>query len=418
MRRKRSLNALSRRIFLEKGVLGMMMLKRSNHRRNVVSHGAFFFLFAAVSVSGLRFFGAPASAAVAGLKIGAPEYLYTASGKRVGARPDIDCSFSTWRKDAATMYFYNSWDGGGIFYGPLNDPYQHKAGDSIIDKNGFDGDFWIPNVYRSPDGTMIAFVHREIIPPPEDGCFRIGMALSTDGGARWIYCGDTIKPRVNWSDPKAPDYGNIGGVPYVVRRDPEAGREDFYVYFNEYTGQEKRMCVARAGVADVVAAAKRHAVTPFHKYANGAWTEAGLTGVGTNIIPNGVTSNSQIAAGIYPRDMHADAAFCRPLGKYLITVNGQSESRLYLYASTDGIDWREETLIDSDPSHVTFMPYSTFVSLDQDSSEDCSTVGGDFYILYPRKTMKSWLDQFYRVHCTISRDGRLETATRAPRRSK
>jgi hypothetical protein len=226
-------------------------------------------------------------------------------------------------------------------------------------------------------------------------------------GACWIYCGNTIKPLVNWTDPEVPDYGNIGGVPYIVRRDPGAGREDFYVYFNEYTGQEKRMCVARAGVADVVAAAKRHAVVPFQKYTGGAWNENGLTGVGTNIIPNGVTSNSQIEIGVYPRDMHADAAFCRPLGKYLITVNGQSESRLYLYASADGIDWREETLLDSDPSHLTFMPYSTFVSLDPSSSEDCSTVGGDFYILYPRKNMKSWLDQFYRIHCLISRDGRL-----------
>jgi hypothetical protein len=398
----------------EKGVQGMMKWKSSTRGHKAVSGGAVFVLFAAASVAGLRFFGAPAAAAVAGLKIGPPEYLYAASGKRVGARPDIDCSFSTWRKDAATMYFYNSWDGGGIFYGPLNDPYRHKAGDAVIDKNGFDGDFWIPNIYRSPDGAMIGFVHREIIPPPPDGCYRIGIAISTDGGGRWIYCGDTIKPLVNWTGPKASDYGNIGGVPYIIRRDPGAGREDFYVYFNEYTGQEKRMSVARAGVADVVGAAKRHAVVPFQKYAGGAWNENGLTGVGTNIIPNGVTSNSQIETGVYPRDMHADAAFCRPLGKYLITVNGQSESRLYLYASTDGIDWREETLIDSDPSRLTFMPYSTFVSLDPSSSEDCSTVGGDFYILYPRKNMKSWLDQFYRIHCLISRDGRLDTATGAP----
>lgn len=396
----------------------MIKPEMSKRRWNPVLRSAFLILFVATLAAGLRILGPPMSAAVAGLAIGAPEFLYTASGKRVGARPDIDCSFSTWRKDAETMYFYNSWDGGGIFFGPLNDPYRHKAGDAVIDKNGFDGDFWIPNIYRVGDGTMVAFVHREIIPPPPDGCYRIGVAVSTDGGARWIYCGDTIKPLVNWSDPKSPDYGNIGGVPYIVRRDPRTAREDFYVYFNEYTGREKRMCVARAGVADVVAAARRRAVVPFQKYAGGAWTEAGLTGVGTNIIPNGVTSNSQIAAGIYPRDMHADAAFCRPLGKYLITVNGQSESRLYLYSSADGLDWGEETLIDRDPSLETFMPYSTFVSLDPAASEDCSTVGGEFYILYPRKNIKSWLDQFYRVHCAVSGNGRLKPATDASGRNE
>jgi hypothetical protein len=64
------------------------------------------------------------------------------------------------------------------------------------------------------------------------------------------------------------------------------------------------------------------------------------------------------------------------------------------------------------------MPYSTFVSLDPSSSEDCSTVGGDFYILYPRKNTKSWLDQFYRIHCMISRDDRLDTATGAPGRAE
>jgi hypothetical protein len=342
-------------------------------------------------------------AGVSGLKIGPPVFIYTASGKRVGARPDIDCSFATWRKDAATMYFYNSWDGGGLFCGPLDDPYRLKIGDVTVDKNGRDGDLWIPNVYKYTDGTMIGFVHREVFPPPPDGCFRIGIAVSTNGGSCWTYCGDTIKPLVNWSDPKAADFSNIGGVPYIVRVDPGDHRKYFYVYFNEYTGGERRIGVARAVIEDVVAAAKGRTVTPFFKYNDGRWTEPGLTGVGTNILPGGVFTEAMMRSGVYRRDMHADAAFCAPLGKYLITTNDQSESKLLLFSSPDGINWGEETELDADPTLVKFMPYSAFVSLDPASSEDCSTVGGEFDILYPRKNMKTWLDDFYRIHCTVEK---------------
>jgi hypothetical protein len=344
-----------------------------------------------------------ASAEVSGLKIGRPEFIYTASGKRVGARPDIDCSFATWRKDANTMYFYNSWDGGGLFCGPLDDPYRQKVGDVPVDKNGHDGDLWIPNVYKHPDGTMIGFVHREVFPVPADGCFRIGIAVSRNAGSSWVYCGDTIKPRVNWTDPKSPDLSNIGGVPYVVRVDPADGKRYFYVYFNESTGAERRMSVARAVVDDVVAAAGENRTTPFFKYNDGRWTEPGLTGVASNILPGGVFTAAMMKAGICRRDMHADAAYCAPLGKYLLTTNDQSESKLLLFSSPDGIHWGEETELDADPTREKFMPYSSFVSLDPGSSEDCSVVGAEFDILYPRKVMKTWLDDFTRIHCVVTK---------------
>jgi hypothetical protein len=349
-------------------------------------------------------FSLPAAPGVTGLKIDRPAFIYTASGKRVGARPDIDCSFATWRKDANTMYFYNSWDGGGLFCGPLDDPYRLKISDVTVDKNGRDGDLWIPNVYKGLDGTMIGFVHREVFPAPPDGCFRIGIAVSTNGGSHWTYCGDTIKPLVNWSDPKSTDFANIGGVPYVVRTDPGDRKKYFYVYFNEWTGSERRMGVARAAIADVVAAAKGKTASPFFKYNDGRWTEPGLTGVASNILPGGMFTEAMMKLGIYRRDMHADATFCAPLGKYLITSNDQSESKLLLFSSPDGIHWGEETELDADPTLVKFMPYSAFVSLDPASSEDCSTVGGEFDILYPRKTMKTWLDDFYRIHCTVVKD--------------
>ena len=82
-------------------------------------------------------------------------------------------------------------------------------------------------------------------------------------------------------------------------------------------------------------------------------------------------------------DLHADAAYCTALEKYLLAVQTHGAGKLLLFSSSDGLDWSLETTIDK-VSNGAIQPYSAFVDFDGPSA-DCHTVDEDFYIYFPRK---------------------------------
>jgi len=331
------------------------------------------------------------------INIGPAEQLYTDAQLPF----TMDASFATLKRDSSTMEFFETDRGTSVYplryNGPLDSPLQtHDANAgwdfSGIYTGGVSGP-WLDNIYDNGSGTLIGLIHREDF-SKNLGFFAIGLSKSTDGGANWKYLGDILRPygnnaNGNWY------CSNIGGVPYLI-----VGNY-MYVYFNEHTTADltgyKRLAVARALTSDIMAAAANNSVPAFYKYAGGAWTQNGLTGLADNIIPNGESPHTDQNIS---RDFHSDAAYCASLGKYLITVQTHSQGKLLLFTSTDGINWGNETVVDSVSGFS--QPYSTFVSLSADASSDCRVVGSDFYLIYPHKDVSNYRnDTLYRRRITL-----------------
>ncbi len=232
---------------------------------------------------------------------------------------------------------------------------------------------WILGIYKCPDGDLLGIAHAELNSLREGETriddanlrYALGLGYSTNNGLTWTYCGEIARP--------GDDRCNIGGGAFIIR--------DGYihVYFNDaqtYTGKwdgSRVQCVARATLADVLEAASRHKVTVWHKYRDGRWDTAGLSGMaGSDLIPN-ITGRE---------DMHVDATYCTALKKYLMTVHAQGKRLLFLFSSPDGLHWSKEATLDHADEHC-LQAYSTFVDFDG-PSDDGHTVDGDFYITWPR----------------------------------
>jgi|GEM_PF-1570742 len=286
-------------------------------------------------------------------------------------------------KDPANPTEVFTWTSNGQyafakFRGPLNDPQRTQIWSGYSGRwnfTGFPSNYrpWLGNIYKHTDGTLIGFVHVETARYDDPNCeFRQGIAISTDNGDHWRYCGDVIKSQLEEAGQQ-----NLGGCAVVKVGDY------FYQYFNEYeTGFFRKPAVARALIADVVAAAKNYTVTPWVKYYNGQWNHNALTEAGSSVLP-------------YPserRDVHGDAVYCQPLGKYLMVAYEQlgydystppypaSDSRkgIYLYTSTDGLNWGPgQHVFVSPPGGDACYPYFGGIT---GASDDNLEVGSEFYI--------------------------------------
>ncbi len=303
----------------------------------------------------------------------------------------MDASFATLKRSSTEQYFWHTFgDVNYKYHGPLYDPLQNKdwvkSAAELFDYNG-KGDpltdrIFINNVYKRDNGDLLGFSHLEKFDFTIPGYveFAIGLIYSTDNGDNWTYCGEIIRPQE--------DTSNIGGVPYLTIGDY------FYVYFNEKPiNSERIISVARAKINDVLNAAAGGDVVAWQKYKNGAWSEDGLTGAGSNIIPDALD---------WHHDVHSDAAYNRALGKYMLTVQTHNYGQLLLYTSVDGINWADKIVVDETAANNYIQAYSFFVGL-VDATDDSREVGSEFYIFYPRKDWPDnyGYDEFYRRLVTI-----------------
>jgi len=309
----------------------------------------------------------------------------------------MDASWATLKNADGSMTFFETAMGKFPYYfrhtGPYSDPLKTQLNKFNWDYNGYNHTWpsgcWLDNIYKVSKDTLLGFVHREDLYPannnlyPRDRYF-IGLARSFDGGTNWKYLGDIIGTTRNTLTTAGGS--NVGGVPSLVVDD------HFLVYYNERleSVNSTALSVARAKVSDVIQAMKNDQVYQFTKYNNGSWTENAFTGTGSNIIP-----------GFQPPfDFHSDATYCKPLGKYLITVQTHGLNKLYLYQSTDGVNWGERITLDDSPGYS--QPYSSFVGFDSEASDDCFTVGSAFYIYIDRKSTSNYdYDEMYYRKVTI-----------------
>ena len=313
----------------------------------------------------------------------------------------MDSTLATLRRDQESWFFYHTVDWGKRiekWQGTPSNPFQakvwQKSRDEVFDLGGQYTDvhhagLWLVNIYCVPDGNLLGVVHVELHPGEpavnHGEKYALGLVFSRDKGERWSYCGEIVRPQNA--------HGNVGGAPLLVVGDY------FHVYFNDQGPAGRRAAVARAPVAEVLQAANRGSVTPWHKFSDGDWKEDGLTGYGTAVLPQ-----PDLGAG-HPIDLHADAAWNRALSRYMVTAwcAGGGVGRLYLHLSEDAVHFEPPILVDEEPGQ--WMPYSTFLTDDRDrGTDDMNAVGAEFFLLINHKSATNYgIDSLWRRKITVGR---------------
>ncbi|MBO7404397.1 MAG: hypothetical protein J6V24_05495 [Clostridia bacterium] len=249
-----------------------------------------------------------------------------------------------------------------------------ESGTYEMDYNGYidfrGSGVWIMSAYKFPDGMLAGFCHRELIHPSDPGfgnCFFIGLAVSHDGGNRWRYLGDIAGNVVNGHR----YLPNMGGCPLLVR----GGW--FHIYFNDY--DETGLCrvtAARMRMDETEKALHEDRLPQVFKYTGSGVRESDpMKTTGARILPD---------VGFHP-DSHAKGVYCRPLDRWLLTMQTNAEARLLLFFSEDCERFDEHLILDEAEPGVWMQPYSFFLSADGDCSDDMNEVGSRFYVYYPRK---------------------------------
>jgi hypothetical protein len=221
--------------------------------------------------------------------------------------------------------------------------------------------YWIVNTYQDETGVL-AFIHVEH-PTVKDNAYytgrgRVGLAWSADFGEHFTYLGDIIIP---YGD--TIDY-NVEAAPYIIKDGY------FYVYYKDPCSNGN-MAVARAPVADVLAAARAGTVTPWKKYRDGAWNSDGLGGACTAIsVWGGIT--------------HTDAVYSSYTNKYYLLISkgnyGGETSWIKLHESTDGITWTYKKSIVEEEAPAIRSGYQYVTITDENGNPDNGVVGKKFFV--------------------------------------
>ncbi len=291
----------------------------------------------------------------------------------------LDGSFVPLVNDDSSITFLNtSYSEQPYFHrfiGSADDPVRNDV-QYEMDYNGcldcWPAGIWIMSAYRFPDGLLAGFCHRELVSRTDPGfgnCFFVGLAVSKDGGKKWKYIGDILSNVLNGGHLMA----NMGGVPLLVREGY------FYVYFNDADEMlQKRISAARMKIDETYECLKAERLPEVFKYTGtGMWKTHPMKGIGANILPD-------VGALL---DSHSKGCYCRALDRYLLTMQSNADSKLFLFISKDCEHFDDYILVDEAEKGVFMQPYSFFVSADGDCSKDMNEVGSDFYIYYPHKGM-------------------------------
>jgi hypothetical protein len=262
----------------------------------------------------------------------------------------------------------------------LPDAYTNTDFGFAVDHRWGDGPT-LANVYYDPQrGNILGFIHTEWTLESKDGTyFRLGLAISKDGGESFRWCGPVIEPELSydtwfnhWRGSEGDGHramANIGLANYVVRDGC------FYLYYTDARDspdtRTQGVAVARAKVDEVLAAADEVRTSPWHKYCDGGWDEIGRNGKFTslNIEPRGF--------------LHGDAAYNSYLDRYvLVTRYGKApdgsrsnKGEVLISFSKDGINWDEWQTVHAD-DHL--HDYPSIISM----GDDNEVLGKSFWVYY------------------------------------
>jgi hypothetical protein len=284
--------------------------------------------------------------------------------QRMGINGPMDSSLAV-VPGGKLIDFYHSANGTDIqkFQGDLARPAQvsvYAGNGHFTNPRHIDGKWWIENIYQSSDGGLLAFCHVEQGAPNTYGWWSGGLAYSADGGTTFQILGKTIAA---YRRETTGTSGNIAGMPFVVKDGY------FYVYYTE----SNVPAVARAPVAEVLDAAHRGTVTQWKKYYQGDWSQDGLTGAASTVIPPSPSNDY---------GTHGDAAYSTYLHRYLLAGgSGGSGRGVYLAFGDDPASFATPSWIQSGNANgvATLSPYESIVDAD---GTDNGVVGSTFYVYF------------------------------------
>lgn len=193
---------------------------------------------------------------------------------------------------------------------------------------------WIESVWRDEDGTVYGWYHHE----PSGLCGgkltapKIGAVVSEDGGKTFRDLGIVLESGdpVNCNAQNGFFGGGHGDFSVILDRE----RHYFYFLFGSYGGPWWTQGVAMARMAFEDRAQPVGAV---HKYADGAWTEPGIGGAVTPILPPRVGWNFEDTDSFWGPAIHWNTA----IERYVVLLNraccdkGWPQEGIYIMYGTD-----------------------------------------------------------------------------------
>lgn len=335
-----------------------------------------------------------------GFTISDQDLLYSAStltSKGLGGYPDDPLGVLKTGRDSYEFYGSN----GGIKVGTetyreqstvkttgsLDDPANMVVYNSKV-ISGLPSDFQYGNisfVYKEPGtNNLLGFMHVERWPNPSGTPLAqyfyasIGLAVSTDHGATWTWCGELYNHDHPFSHSSTASK-EVGAGSFLV------DNGYFYIYTVDYVngfvpGTDKAgLSVSRALVSDVLTAAKAATpgVTTWHKWHNGGWTEPALGGSFTSVI----------------EDSHAwgpSMSYNSHLGKYVMVkpiwvsnaANGAKYTDLEVRTSSSLTDFKNTTSGVTVHSFDTGSEYVVYASAIGQGEDPQYQTGRSFYVYY------------------------------------
>ncbi len=173
---------------------------------------------------------------------------------------------------------------------------------------------WIEAVWRDDDGTLYAWYHHE----PGGLCDgkltapKIGALVSTDGGQNFEDLGIVLESGdpINCAAQNGFFAGGHGDFSVILDQD----RQYFYLLFTNYGGpaESQGISIARMAFAD-------HAlpVGAVYKFANGDWTEPGVGGAVSPIVPARVSWDHADTDSLWGPAIHWNTA----INRYVVLLN-------------------------------------------------------------------------------------------------
>jgi len=232
-------------------------------------------------------------------------------------------------------------------------------------------------VYVDPvSGMWIALVHYETLVHPGSGFYgtqyysQIGIAKSTNQGGTWTDCGIIITPYHTRAEMDAVWAANNGAAGNFYNAEVGWGPyllvgPYMYVYYIYVDGEiqagggvtyQEGMGVARALLADVLTAAATNTVPVFHKYSAGGWTELGIHGFGSKVIPRYVGLTYSVTRN-------------RFIGFRITDFTGGGKIEFGYYESTDGVTWSATPeIVQTTDTLVTPASYWYWTPIDPDTA--------------------------------------------------
>jgi hypothetical protein len=273
--------------------------------------------------------------------------------------PGLVDSNSPLFRDGDTLFLFNS---SGDETLRSSGPTIEELGDPttvIIKDPHRGGRYWIEAIWQDPaDRTLYGWYHLE----PDDVEWRtapvIGALRSWDQGLTWEDLGPVIESRYPYSY----DYENYffsgGNGDFTVV--PDVLQEYFYFVFTHYAGpvDQQGIAVARSAFAD------RGAPGTVWKYYDGNWSEPGIGGLVSPMIPARTGWAGPAIDEYWGPAIHWNSA----MGRYVMLLNRAGDewwtpSGVFIAFSHNLLEWTElEQIAETDrwyPQLVGLNPGDT-----------------------------------------------------------